>query len=320
MEDNKQIGFWKLIEKYKIEIPIIQRDYAQGRENSKTEKIRTKFLNDLILAIEKNQSVELDFVYGIVENGTLKPLDGQQRLTTLYLLHWYISWKTGKLSEIKEVRETLLKFTYETRISSREFCSNLISNNSKLGEGTSISKKIEDSNWFYISWKKDPTIKAMLFMLDYIENLLKYKINHLQDFWTTLKAENPPITFNFKELGEIGLTDDLYIKMNARGKALTEFENFKARFEQHIESNKWEEGITIPTETFAHKIDTVWTDLFWKHRGEDNEVDNEFLKFISSVAINYYAQSSEIYINEEEEKKQLGVNDKNIPDGAIKKY
>jgi hypothetical protein len=330
MSENKEIGFWKLIQKHKIEIPIIQRDYAQGRDNSKTEKIRIKFLNDLILAIESaaienKQSLELDFVYGSVDKDTLQPLDGQQRLTTLYLLHWYIALKTGRLNQTIETKNTLLKFTYETRISSREFCSSLVSNNENLGEGSSISKKIEDSNWFFLSWKKDPTIKAMLLMLDCIEKILKEKTeNNLKDFWTTLTSENPPITFHFKELSEIGLTDDLYIKMNARGKALTEFENFKARFEKHIENNRWEAEITIPTGTFLHKIDTVWTDLFWKHRGEDNKIDNEFIKFITGCAINYYAQSLKIFESIEDQqrvKKELEEKSKgkSVTDEAIER-
>ena len=28
---------------------------------------------------------------------TLRPLDGQQRLTTLFLLHWYLAFRTGSL-------------------------------------------------------------------------------------------------------------------------------------------------------------------------------------------------------------------------------
>ena len=37
----------------KIEIPIIQRDYAQGRINKQVDKIRHDFLDALFTAIEK---------------------------------------------------------------------------------------------------------------------------------------------------------------------------------------------------------------------------------------------------------------------------
>ena len=72
-----------------IEIPLFQRDYAQGRKGAMVERIRTSFLNVLHGAVTGGNAVSLDFVYGDVENRTFRPLDGQQRLTTLFLLHWY---------------------------------------------------------------------------------------------------------------------------------------------------------------------------------------------------------------------------------------
>lgn len=323
------ISFWQLIEKNKIEIPIIQRDYAQGRDDEKTKKIRNGFLSSIINALEKeNSSLELDFVYGNVKNNILQPLDGQQRLTTLFLLHWVLALKTNNLHKNES---TFLEFTYETRISSREFCNGIVKNWDDLGEGETLSEKISDSKWFFLSWKKDPTIKAMLTMLDALDEILKdKKTDELNIFWQKLTHENPVITFNFKELNDVGLTDDLYIKMNARGKALTEFENFKAQFEKYIkESNPdktdWEvEYKDKPTETFSHKIDTIWTDLFWKYRGNDNLIDNEFIKFISGIAINNYAQNIEIIENKEEEQKirtelENKLNGKSVSNEAVKR-
>lgn len=323
VKNNSQIGFWQLITNKnisKIEIPIIQRDYAQGRDNEKTNKIRHRFLKSLINAVaEENASLELDFVYGDIEKNVFQPLDGQQRLTTLFLLHWYIAQKTGKLSENEN---QFLKFTYETRISSREFCIDLVKKGKNIGSGNMISEQIKDSAWFFLSWSKDPTIKAMLIMLNSIEEQLKDK--NLAEMWSKLTSENPPITFYFKELKDIGLTDDLYIKMNARGKELTDFENFKALFEKHIDENMWEKDITNPQSTFSHTIDTLWTDLFWEHRREDNLVDNKLINFIVGIAINYYAQSLEIQENHEHElnaRKELEEKSKGkaVTDEAVKR-
>jgi len=320
-ERLESISFWKLLsECTKIEIPIIQRDYAQGREDEKTVKIRGLFLDRLIKAIEsENESLELDFVYGDIKNGIFQPLDGQQRLTTLFLLYWYFAYKTGNLSENKE---HFKKFTYETRISSREFCNELVEKGEKLGEGETLREKITDASWFFLSWGKDPTIKAMLVMLDSIDSKLKSKSpEELAEHWRKLISENPPITFRFKPLNNIGLTDDLYIKMNARGKALTDFENFKARFEKHIKENEFEKNLSLTKDTFSHRIDTVWTDLFWKYRGDDNSVDNEFVKFIAGIAINSYAEKQEIFKSEEEDNLIRKIleekEEKNITDKAV---
>lgn len=334
LERLNSISFWELIsETSKIQIPIIQRDFAQGRENEKTNKIRSLFLKSIIEAVEsENGSLELDFVYGNVEKDVFQPLDGQQRLTTLFLLHWYIALKTGDLPNTKK---HFIKFTYETRISSREFCNELVVNGDFLGIGKTISEKISDSKWFFLSWKKDPTIKAMLVMLDAIEERLQSKNDEeLKIFWQKLTSENPPITFHFKQLNDIGLTDDLYIKMNARGKGLTDFENFKARFEKHIKKNVFEKELELSEnnkenwkelteKTFSHRIDTVWTDLFWKHRGDDNIIDNEIIKFIAGIAISNYAQNLEISENSEDELNTRKIleekKEKNITDEAVKR-
>ena len=122
----------------KIEIPMIQRDYAQGRKNYNVEKrgnrselntIGEKFINELIAALSdssQNSEMELDFVYGSIKempNGNQKlkyfyPLDVQQRLTTLFLLHWYIF----KRSKFDEGIDKLKKFSYLTRDTSKRFC------------------------------------------------------------------------------------------------------------------------------------------------------------------------------------------------------
>jgi len=334
LERLNSISFWELLsECTKIEIPIIQRDYAQGRSNEKTTKIRGLFLDSLIKAIEsENECIELDFVYGDIKNGVFQPLDGQQRLTTLFLLYWFFAYKTGNLSGNKS---NFKKFTYETRISSREFCNELIEKGEKLGDGETLIEKITDASWFFMSWKKDPTIKAMLVMLNSIEFKLNGKSKEeLTKAWYKLISENPPITFHFKQLNDIGLTDDLYIKMNARGKALTDFENFKARFEKHIKENEFEKDLSLTEankeqwkelteKTFSHRIDTVWTDLFWKHRGGDNLVDNEFVKFIAGIAINSYAENQEIFKSKDEDNLTRKIleekKEKNITEEAVKR-
>jgi uncharacterized protein with ParB-like and HNH nuclease domain len=88
--------FWDFLKNNLIEIPIIQRDYAQGRLGK--ENLRKSFLADLKKALDDNAKMKLDFVYGSIENIKLNPLDGQQRLTTLWLLHWYVALRVGVLN------------------------------------------------------------------------------------------------------------------------------------------------------------------------------------------------------------------------------
>ncbi|MDI3546233.1 MAG: hypothetical protein PWQ43_1537 [Rikenellaceae bacterium] len=307
--NNIEKSFWQLISNIqnisKVEIPIIQRDYAQGREDEKTNKIRELFLDSLIKAIESEDSkLELDFVYGDIKNGVFQPLDGQQRLTTLWLLHWYIAFKAGTL---KVNETTFKKFTYETRISSREFCNELVEKADNLGEGETLVEKITDASWFFLSWKKDPTIKSMLVMLDAIESKLNDKSpDKFKEEWDKLISDNPPITFHFKQLNDIGLTDDLYIKMNARGKQLTDFENFKADLVGYIKNENIEHENNIK-ESIAHKLDTTWTDIFWKNKSPNNKIDEIYFAFINRFLLN-------CLITYKEKKDKYLYTDKKLED------
>ena len=50
--------FWKLLSEYQVEIPIIQRDYAQGRNSAKT--IRDELLNSIYDALVNGKSIDFD--------------------------------------------------------------------------------------------------------------------------------------------------------------------------------------------------------------------------------------------------------------------
>ena len=113
----------KLFSEYEtIEIPKIQRDYAQGREEE--IEVRKRFLDNIFSNLINNKTLELDFIYGSKYNNTLYLLDGQQRITTLFLLYWYLAFK--ELDSF-DIIMCLRNFTYSTRVSSRDFCKNLIS-------------------------------------------------------------------------------------------------------------------------------------------------------------------------------------------------
>lgn len=309
-QNSKKLSFSKLFleESINIEFPIIQRDYAQGRDSAGI--IRDNFLNALFQYLDANiPGQDLDFIYGDVdENSTLIPLDGQQRLTTLFLLHWYLSNIDGKHQDFKKMlvhEDGLSRFSYKIRPSSNDFVNALLNCELSIPKDNlfSISNSIKDSSWFFLSWQKDPTVKSMLSMLDAIH----------QKFWNTngwydrlTDNDNPIITFQYLPLSGYGLTDDLYIKMNSRGKPLTAFENFKAKLEGELllqisELKTYE--LTLNNEKtvvdakkyFSFQIDTKWADLFWVYKKEvrnprteeiDYLIDPLLLNFIKTIAIN----------------------------------
>ncbi|MCI6782372.1 DUF262 domain-containing protein [Thermoguttaceae bacterium LCP21S3_D4] len=255
----------------KIVIPIIQRDYAQGRRNSDVTRVRDRFLEALYKAVTE-KPITLDFVYGDIDDeGNMTPLDGQQRLTTLFLLHWY----AAKKGNIPEANYAFLKrFSYETRYSARYFCIDLVDFNPEFR--TAISKEIVNQAWFPLDWENDPTISSMLVMLDAIDD----KFKDVTDLWDKLKEKC--ITFYFLPIKDMGLTDELYIKMNSRGKPLTLFEHFKAELEREMRS--MDENLA---NRIMGKIDRDWTDLLWEYRSsgssDDNIIDDEFLRYFKFI-------------------------------------
>ena len=42
------MSFWRLIGRFKIEIPVIQRDYAQGRDNPRAIDVRKKIVKKIV--------------------------------------------------------------------------------------------------------------------------------------------------------------------------------------------------------------------------------------------------------------------------------
>lgn len=257
----------EIVQLKKIAIPIIQRDYAQGRLDAEVSRIRARFLDSLHQAITADP-ITLDFVYGDINtDGVMTPLDGQQRLTALFLLHWY----AAKKENIAATEHLFLgNFSYETRYSARDFCSFLIKFNPSFTK--KLSEEIVDQAWFPLDWKKDPTISSMLVMIDAIQD----EFAETQGIWARLKEK--AITFYFLPIKDLGLTDELYIKMNSRGKPLTQFEHFKAELEREL--RKIDEPMA---KRIIKKIDFDWTDMLWRYRGDDNVIDDGFLCYLRFI-------------------------------------
>jgi len=275
-------SFWKLINTYSIQIPKIQRDFAQGRIEEKP--LALKFLSNLHDAILTKEPLNLDFVYGRVDaQETLMPLDGQQRLTTLFLLHWYLALKEG--IPVKETQDSLLRFTYQTRTSAEDFCKHLVKKSIPYPNSTeSIRDRIKDSRWFFLSWLKDPTVDSMLNMLEYIH--VKFGGTEQNIFDQLISSENPIITFHFLPLDQFKLSDELYIKMNARGKPITPFEQLKAIISKYFLNS-----------SDKSKLDNKWLDIFWRIASQEKElkpenVDKMFFTLFQNITLNFLAEEN----------------------------
>lgn len=153
-QENPRFSFYQLfkLNQYHVVIPIIQREYAQGRLN--VLEVQEQFLAALYSYLDDGEAFhDLDFVYGTVEESEEKksfiPLDGQQRLTTLFLLHWYLYSITDDDNLKNEYKNALVKnnkslFFYKTRQSSTDFCDALMTNTVEIpNQEKKLSKTIK---------------------------------------------------------------------------------------------------------------------------------------------------------------------------------
>ncbi len=270
----------------RVTIPMLQRDYAQGRTDAATASIRRDFLRAIAAAVQGGEPLGLDFVYGSVKDGALVPLDGQQRLTTLFLLHWYVAAR----ARVEDHRH-MLALSYETRASARRFCERLrsyVPNTTRK----SIAEDVRDEPWFLSTWRNDPTIESMLVMIDDIHRVVGGGLtdDSAADCWRRLvDPARPAIYFHVLPIEAFGLGDQLYIRMNSRGRPLTEFEHFKAQVEQLLRrlGTSQPDGRASQAESladeFSHKADTDWSDMLWTHKGEDDLIDDEFMRYLAFV-------------------------------------
>ena len=267
----------ELLEKYRIEIPILQRDYAQGRKSQ--SKIANEFLSAIFNVLNgKRQSLHIDFIYGYQENDKFLLIDGQQRITTLWLLHFYLYKKADCLGQIKDL---LAKFSYNTRKSSANFCKNLLKKDFDINKKPSEAirnkggefEKAENLN-------NDPTIKAMLYMLD----LIFERVENKKDI-QKLTENLDNITFNLFDMGKFELGEELYIKMNARGKQLSKYENLKSFIEKDSKISK--------EQKLLESIDTNWSDYFFDSKNPE-KFDARGCNFLHYATLFFALENKEI--------------------------
>lgn len=342
---GKQLTFWKLSNEYKIVVPKIQRDYIQGRNNDVVKRNREEFINELFDSLVKNKSMSLNFVYGTMPNNNeFIPIDGQQRLTTLFLLHLYILAKKDDTDKIKILQK---KFSYETRYTTNRFLEVLADDLPKLvKDDKNLDVKIRNLGRYVSTWENDPNVVSCIVMLQLINKCYNEKIKNddalLNKIAKMLIDDNCPITFMWLQLpNSFGSDNQLYIRMNSRGKQLTDFENFKAELYEKIFNNDEINNLhKNDIDEFKKKIDGDWYSMFWhanlcKKDNQNKNFDEENIEIraalidsilqhifhwtvVSSICLNKTVDLS-LLRKEEKESRKLDIYSRLYPSCDIKK-
>ena len=119
----------------------------------------------------------------------------------------------------------------------------------------------------------------MLEMLQAIEN--EFNANNDLSI-TELKLEDLKFQFDFMDLDALNQTNELYVKMNSRGKQLSNYEHFKSWLQnQHseAENREW-------FDEFWRNLDNQWLNFFWQKIDADfTRLDDFYFNFLKNIAL-----------------------------------
>lgn len=256
----------------KLIIPDLQRDYCWG-SLEKEKKLVSGFVDSLLdLFKSGNKGSNLGLIYGYesVENH-IELCDGQQRITTLYLLLGLLN-KHSRNDSFKNYLKTStkeLRLQYAIRESTLFFLEDLTCK-FFITNGVTAVDDIKNEAWYFKDYDLDPSVQSMLDALKAIERKLRgvkavqfgeFIVNH--------------ISFLYIDLGNRKNGEETFVVINTTGEPLSATENLKPHLitkqpQEHQDacSKKWEE----------------WETFFWQNRGENDTADNglkEFFRWIT---------------------------------------
>lgn len=303
----------------KIIIPDLQRDYCWGTTLSdKGISLAKQFANDLLMQYrDKSKDFSIGLLYGYeVPFGHLQLCDGQQRVTTLYLMLGLLNRKTRTLQdrllsqrEMDESQEPYLQ--YAIRETTLYFMNDLVSC-FFCDDSVSSVADIGNQPWYFKEYDYDPSIKSMMQAMSDLEQIIN-----------SLEKDDPyrfafflcnEIKFIYYDMQSRSEGEKTFVIINTKGESLSPTENLKPLFLEKYHDEK-----------DVSKIWEEWETFFWSHRNEDNGNDTadagmrEFFRWIMLI---HYIDNKEEDCEAYEDLRKKGVFsfDTSIPYSDIQDY
>lgn len=279
-----------------IIIPEIQRDYVWKEQNVRNllESIKAKYegkesveltinannatLSDSIKGYLSKEyeklmySTKIGFIYAYHDPnypGKFFLIDGQQRITTLYLLLIALyKQQPQRWIEFQEryFAQSLPKLDYRVREVTHDFLIQLIIHELSQGQ-TPFSQSVA---YYGVIYDKDETTKNIWNNYSIISKFVS-TLNDIPSFTEYLEHF---VEFNFFDTNISAQGERLYLYMNSRGENLSYQETIKSMIiskgEQKLEEGReWEK----------------WQDFFWNNRGDNQNADQGFQNFLKWAVI-----------------------------------
>lgn len=268
----------------KIVIPSLQRDYVQGNQHDKIEP----FIEYLLDGLNSDKGIDLNYIYGIEDDKkeTFSPIDGQQRLTTLWLLRMYLISRANIIN-LTDKKVLDQKLVYQTREYAHDFCMEMAEHINELFTTQCKLVKIEEQNWFIDAWRHDTTVRGCISTLETIDR--KFGSN---DAVKMLEGFDEKLHYTIESLRADDVNGDIYIKMNGRGVPLTEYENLKSWLDKKVEDLFGKDNPCFVSK-WRENMDNEWTDMVWKNLYDSqNLIDNYQLRLLYTLTFLYWKKQN----------------------------
>lgn len=278
-------------------VPEIQREYVWGNNPD----VLKKFLQDIKRSANicgncgfahGDRNNNIGFLYSYkppyveLESGRFLDeflIDGQQRITTLFLLLLSRAVKEQCMDEFLAICRAegnghTTCFSYKVRNLTQAFLDRLVLHIQEDGTEHALDfiSSMNYPSWLLSDFKNDPSVESMLKALQVILEIFDDTSSHYFDY--ILRS----IHFWHFKTEATSQGEDLYITMNSRGEQLTRNEMKKADLlpQEHLMEwgPKWES----------------WQTLFWKRRGANENADKGFNSFLACI------EGLESFINEKD--------------------
>lgn len=248
-----------------IVIPDLQRDYCWASTKIVTgngQSLVEAYVDDLILASqkEKDAKLKMGLLYGYeYPADNVQLCDGQQRLTTLFLISGVCLNKLGEENNIqKEEVSSIIshgnssRLQYAIRDSSLSFINNLVQNGAFYPE-------ITEEPWFSNEYRRDPSICNMILAIKQIDE----KVINAETAKRLLHYILHNISFLYFDMQSRTYSEEQYIILNTTGYSLTPTEHVKPKLlgklsdEEQLDkySKRWES----------------WEQFIWDHRPTEDD-------------------------------------------------
>lgn len=273
--------------KHKIIIPDLQRDYCWGdkawsKEKEHYTELVGAFISNLLSTFNEkpNDNLMLGLIYGY-ENPHyhVQLCDGQQRITTLFLLIGMLCRK----SENENLKKYLISefelknddkepnLQYSIRESTLYFLSDLVCHFFLDKESEISLQSIRKQNWYFEEYNLDASIQSMLAALDTIEKKLSENEINYSEFGDYITNK---LQVLYYDMGNRIRGEETFVIINTTGEPLTATENLKPIIIGSIKENEKRE---VASNEWEDREEWFWHNKSEKEQTSDKALNDFFI-------------------------------------------